>query len=173
MLSLALRIPIQNICSPTQFKTNALSKATFKFNKYKAHWATVSVIHQRTVSGFLKYGCELKHFRVGPKIVANCRLLEYQNGVKPKILTNGFKTTPARYIHPYILVLLKPLARIVPALAGRKIRRWWKSLSDNERLKFRQQRKKFALVFGGTKRVQSQSYNLCFEDTKLQINRFM
>ena len=169
MLSMVLRISMQSICSPTKLKTNVFSKAPIKFNKYKTHWAAVSVINQRTASGFLKYGCEFKHFSVGPDIVANCRFLEYQGGVRPNILTNGFKTTPARYIHPYILVLLKPLARIVPALAGRKIRRWWKSLSDTERLKFRQQRKKFALVFGGTKRVQSQSYNLCLQNTKLQI----
>jgi hypothetical protein len=39
--------------------------------------------------------------------------------------------------------LSKPLSKKVPIFVGRKIRKWWKNLSEEEKTRLKKERKKF------------------------------
>ena len=67
--------------------------------------------------------------------------------VKPQIiLTNSLKTSHIKLIStsqpkhfwPYLIFITKPLARVSAALVGRKLRKWWKNLPENEKNKYKQ-----------------------------------
>ena len=70
-------------------------------------------------------------------------------GNPQNIFQCGFRTSSPNRVHPLLLALLKPLSRIVPMIAGRKIRKWWKNLSDSEKLKFKEAKKKYIYILGG------------------------
>ena len=76
-------------------------------------------------------------------------LKQCKSGNPQNIFQCGFKTSSPNRVHPLLLALLKPLSRIVPMIAGRKIRKWWKNLSDSEKLKFKEAKKKYIYILGG------------------------
>ena len=66
-----------------------------------------------------------------------------------KDIQNGFRTSSPQCIHPVLLALIKPLSRLVPMILGRRIRKWWKTLSDSEKIKFKETRMKYGYILGG------------------------
>ena len=61
---------------------------------------------------------------------------------------NGFKTSSPKRVHPLLMILIKPLSRLIPMIAGRKLRKWWKSLSDAEKITFKETKKKYGYIVG-------------------------
>ena len=62
----------------------------------------------------------------------------------------GFKTSSPDQALPFLQIFfLKPLMRIVPMIAGRKIRKWWKNLSDSDKKKFNKAKKMYISLLGG------------------------
>ena len=66
-----------------------------------------------------------------------------------------FRTSAPKHVHPLLLALLKPLSRIVPMVAGRKIRKWRKNLSDSDKIKFKEAKQKYIFVLGGKSKNNS------------------
>jgi hypothetical protein len=53
---------------------------------------------------------------------------------RPNISGCGFHTTsPRAAIPPVVLIVLRPLLRVVAFLAGRNFRKWWRSLPKDKR----------------------------------------
>ena len=78
------------------------------------------------------------------------KYIKHYKSRKPnKTIECGFKTSTPKQLNPLLLALLKPLSRIVPMVAGRKIRKWWKNLSDSDKIKFREAKHKYIFVLGG------------------------
>ena len=150
MSSLATKFYLQHICqSKFKIRKYPLPRVSLRLFKYKAHSTTVSLIHQRDACSNLKYGCKIKLF-CGRKSdnLTNYQLLNHLKNAKTShiSLENGFKSSSVKYVHPVLLAWLKPVARIVPALAGRILRKWWRNLSEPEKLRLKQQRKQFASI---------------------------
>ena len=150
MSSLTTNIYFQRICqSKFKIRKYPLTKASWRLFSYKAHSTTVSLIHQRDACSYLNYGCKITLF-CGRKSdhLTNYQLLNHPKNAKTTHISlgNGFKSSSVKYVHPVLLAWLKPVARIVPALAGRILRKWWRNLSEPEKLRLKQQRKQFASI---------------------------
>ncbi|ESN94678.1 hypothetical protein HELRODRAFT_95830 [Helobdella robusta] len=78
----------------------------------------------------------------------NCTTINY--AVKNKTTTNNinntniisrsarlFHTTPRRYINPIILMLVKPLSKFVSMFSGRYFRIWWRRLTPEQKLHYK------------------------------------
>ena len=90
------------------------------------------------------------HNNVRP--LRNCThsdIAEYGKKTTWKVFQRDFQTSAPRSVHPLLLALIKPLSRIVPMVLGRRFRRWWKGLSEEDKSQFRKDNKKYAYVFGG------------------------
>ena len=150
MSSLTTTFYLQHICqSKVRIRKYSLPKASFRPFKKKAHSATVSLIHQRDACSNLNNGCKIK-LLCGRKSdnLTNYQFLNHPKNAKTSSISleNGFKSSSVKYVHPVLLTWLKPVARIVPALAGRRIQKWWRNLSEPEKLRLKQQRKKWFLI---------------------------
>ena len=66
-----------------------------------------------------------------------------------KSFAHGFRTSAPKNIHPILLALIKPMARLLPMVLGRKFRRWWKGLSDSDKIEFKNAKKKYRHILGG------------------------
>lgn len=47
-----------------------------------------------------------------------------------------FHTTPCRRIHPIVLIILRPLSKVLAIFLGRRFRQWWQSLPQSQKLSF-------------------------------------
>ena len=107
--------------------------------------------HYRTAASHLKQTFRTDLCAVN-RLSTKERLLQHQTSTASKAFKHfehGFKTSATTFVHPLLLALIKPLSRIVPMVVGRKLRKWWKSLSDSEKIKFKEAKKKYAFIFGG------------------------
>ena len=52
-------------------------------------------------------------------------------------------------VHPLIVAAWKPVSRIAALLIGRKMRKWYQELPDDEKKKFKNRLKKNSHIFGG------------------------
>ena len=61
-----------------------------------------------------------------------------KRAIPPTILIHNyqirvFSTTQKKVIHPLVLTLIKPIARILPVILGKYLRNKWKTLPPEER----------------------------------------
>ena len=69
-----------------------------------------------------------------------------QKAVRPQILKNSLKTShinlistsQPKKIWPYLILITKPIARVSAAIVGRKFRKWWKNLPEDEKIRYKQ-----------------------------------
>ena len=125
------------------------------FNTYRWKFSDITVNHPFTSS--LKHNsCRtyLVSAHKSDQINTEALLKQIVTVNKLKQLDRGFKTTCPRYLHPVLLALIKPLSRIVPMFVGRKLRKWWRNLSENEKIKFKEARTKNIYIVGSKNRRQ-------------------
>ena len=120
------------------------------FNTYRWKFSDISVNHH--FSSSLKRNSRRTYLVCVPKsnsIHTESLLKQIVTFNKLKYIDRGFRTSSPRYLHPLLLALIKPLSRIVPMFVGRKLRKWWRNLSDSEKIKFKEARNKHGYILGG------------------------
>ena len=139
-----------NIASVQQ--KDAIRRNVFNTNRWK--FSDISVNHHFTSS--LKRNSCRTYLVCVPKsnqINTETLLKQIVTFNRLKYIDRGFKTSSPDYLHPVLLALIKPLSRIVPMFVGRKLRKWWRNLSDSDKIKFKEARNKYGFVLGGKNRL--------------------
>ena len=144
-----------NIALPQQkdaIRRNVFNKYQWKFSDISVNLHFSSSIKHNSCRTYLV--CASKSNQINTETIL--KQIVPSNKLKP--FDRGFKTSSPHYLHPVLFALLKPLSRIVPMIVGRKLRKWWRNLSESEKLKFSEKFKvaktKHAYVLGGKNGLQ-------------------
>ena len=84
-----------------------------------------------------------------PGLASNPRCFKLPALVEASVGTRCFQTTPPKLINPLLVAFIKPVSRVFAMVVGRRFRRWWRTLPESERLKFRNEFKKRSRVWIG------------------------
>ena len=64
----------------------------------------------------------------------------------PKV--NLSTTVPKKALPPFLVLMAKPLSRVLAMIVGRRARKWWQKLPEAEKEKYRSKRIRNGQIFG-------------------------
>ena len=84
-----------------------------------------------------------------PVLAANNSSIKLPSLVVATDSRRCFRTTPPKLINPLLIAFIKPFSRVFAMVVGRRFRRWWRTLPESEKIKFRNEIKKRSRVWIG------------------------
>ena len=84
-----------------------------------------------------------------PVLAANNSSIKLPSLVVATDTRRCFQTTTPKLINPLLIAFIKPFSRVFAMVVGRRFRRWWRTLPESEKIKFRNEIKKRSRVWIG------------------------
>ena len=144
------------ICSLCGKENKLLGLKTFRLSVFVFNAPRGPICASSTARKFVSYHkrkteLESSRFGVSTHISRTTDSYFYQHNISKiyKNFDHGFRTSTSNNVHPILLALIKPMARLLPMVLGRKFRRWWKGLSDSDKNEIKDAKKGYISILGG------------------------